>query len=531
MLKTGALAASIIGLFLLSAGARGPVQATTLNPYEYTVSLSNSAPGANATIVIDYWVEPPDSKESHHITFIPSAFGVATDADITNGARVGSITTSVVESISNSPCGQGLMFNMELYDATTDTNDTLPDTPRIPDPAWPGFADANSNLLPDAIDKYPTFLKNLFPGLTPRSRAYAGENVNGMMRVINVLIFDPGTPLPGMSPIDPSLGYIEVVVFQDPTAPAVPSTITDSCTPFQQIHIASGKTDDNFATPGNEANQVYRTNPASDGAFTFMEYARTIRDFDNDNIENTLDSCPTVSTPSWDPRINDYANDPDFDGLPGKDDPAQPGVQLLAGSGCDPTPWTDTNSGDHDADGFLNRQDNCPLVANPTQDDADADAIGDACDTVAGAPDGHLHEVCFTTVVSVGAGGTPTTPTCPEFVLDMDNDGYVRTTEEHVGTDPADPCGTTAWPADLVGGAFSQNQVDIVDLGSFVGPVRYINTNLGTNPGDNRWDVVPGSGPLSVDINLIDVSNVATVSPAMLGGARAFNGPPCPYSP
>ena len=44
------------------------------------------------------------------------------------------------------------------------------------------------------------------------------------------------------------------------------------------------------------------------------------------------------------------------------DDPAQSGEQLKAGTGCDPTPLTANN--DQDGDGFLNRQDNCPLAAN-----------------------------------------------------------------------------------------------------------------------------------------------------------------------
>ncbi len=36
---------------------------------------------------------------------------------------------------------------------------------------------------------------------------------------------------------------------------------------------------------------------------------------------------------------------------------------------------------DDDGDGIPNSQDNCPSTANTTQDDADADGIGDACDT------------------------------------------------------------------------------------------------------------------------------------------------------
>lgn len=45
------------------------------------------------------------------------------------------------------------------------------------------------------------------------------------------------------------------------------------------------------------------------------------------------------------------------------------------GGGCDRT-----GQGDSDGDGIINRDDNCPLVANPDQLDTDDDGVGDACD-------------------------------------------------------------------------------------------------------------------------------------------------------
>ncbi|MBK8287794.1 MAG: thrombospondin type 3 repeat-containing protein [Cellvibrionales bacterium] len=41
------------------------------------------------------------------------------------------------------------------------------------------------------------------------------------------------------------------------------------------------------------------------------------------------------------------------------------------------TPATPAN-GDTDGDGIDNLSDNCPLMANPLQDDTDVDGIGDA---------------------------------------------------------------------------------------------------------------------------------------------------------
>ncbi len=66
---------------------------------------------------------------------------------------------------------------------------------------------------------------------------------------------------------------------------------------------------------------------------------------------------------------------------------------------------------------------------------------------------------------------------------------------------------------------------------------RYLNTNVGTHPGDVRWDLVPGKGPFLKDINIQDLTALIagqTGFPPMLGGkgtVKAFNGPVCPWPP
>jgi hypothetical protein len=530
---TATIAGLLITLGLIISFGGRDVAATSFTPTGYLVSVSNGATSANANINVTFLVESPSSLAAEHASLIPSAFGVANGTAIPNGAKVGALSLSVNQSQSNGACSNQVSQVYDLYDATTATGTVLANVPAIPSATWPGFLDSNpANGLPDAIDRYPAFLNTLYPGLTPRSRAFGLVLVgpsSTINRAVNVLVFDPGTPVPGLA-VSAATGYIVVVVQQDPTATAVPATINEVCASYEYIRQDLGTTLDNPATGGtNEGGVAYRTNPSANGSYSFMEYLRSRRDHDGDGIENQLDSCAFDSTPSWNPRISDPVMDFDGDGIPGQDNPGLTGEQLLAGTGCDPTPLT--ASSDPDADSFVNRQDNCPLLANASQADPDRDGIGDACDAVDGAADGHLHEVCLTSNITIGAGGAPNPPACPELILDQDNDGFERSVEQHIGTNHQDSCGQNAWPADLYSSGPSTNDVDIQDITSFIAPVRYLNTDVGAHVGDIRWDLVPGSGVFALDINIQDLTQVAITAPPMLGNVRAFNGPACPYAP
>ncbi|MGH8246546.1 MAG: hypothetical protein ACREUU_08940, partial [Gammaproteobacteria bacterium] len=129
--------------------------------------------------------------------------------------------------------------------------------------------------------------------------------------------------------------------------------------------------------------------------------------------------------------------------------------------------------------------------------------------------------------------------------FDCDGDGYSGTTESHVyfpnTQGDQDACGTApdfppanvpiGWPADLKGSIFSANKINIVDLTSFLVPVRRFGTSPGDPDFDRRWDVLPGAGIFSDHINVQDLGNVALLRPSMLAYARAFGGAACPWSP
>ncbi len=401
------VAVALLGLF----AARNDAAATSFKPTG-SFALSSTAPGTHADFTFQVHIPSPDANFAAIIHFIPGQWGLGAcpandpaaanvtcaDGSITDGALAGHVDTTATLGLLNNPCGTTVPIPFDMLDATTSMAQTVVYHDTDANGTGQQFEDANGDGLPNGVQMYPEYLQRLlrdapFPNgspLQPILRSYGQAAVGSAVPNVSLqfLTFAPGVMINGV-PMDPSLGFPVVTVLQDtgdPGAVAAPSVITDFCTPLDSTAVTFGVTEDNPASAGDESGTNVLTNGAA-GTYNLVAFLASERDADGDGIPNELDPCPISGNPEgWDPRSNALAGDADSDGLPAT---------------CDPNDASPNS--DIDGDAFLNRGDNCPLVANPGQHDIDRDGIGDACDPDPATPTGHAHVRCLVQPVEIGA--------------------------------------------------------------------------------------------------------------------------------
>ena len=500
----------------------------------------------------DFWtkLDMSSSTDLHFsdvTTFAPTGSTINNGSSITTGAKIGGYRLQVTVGLSNAICNVNLnvetvLYNVALPDDAADPRaSTNIGWPRIDGATdrfggWTGGVDGDHSANAGAgryatagggtpvgsppradgssvaVQNYPVWLLDMFdPDFTPGNfdagagpvtgsdgpldpilplAVYGGvTEVVGVWTPVYLAQFAPGalSSLGGAQALmNADMGWPSVAVSGDPTSvKASPSTITDFCTPLDVETLLLGT-----AIGGG----TRATNPATAGTHFVTQRSTSLRDLDQDGFENAIDTCPTLL--SNDPRA------------PSGTDTEPDGIDNIAG--CDTTLVV---VADDDGDGVLNRGDNCPLVANPLNEDSEvssaqadlgprADAIGDACDsgvvTVA-SQNGHgpftvtlspavangryhiVHNViakCFGGLTDAdgdgycaGAGDTADTPgplgearhaawggAHPGTQMDTDGDGWSDALESYFGTDPVFACSANTgannepinhWPLDL----------------------------------------------------------------------------------
>ena len=531
----GVVLVALIAMLALFARGSSVTEATTFTPSAGLVVV-DPTPGANSSITMSTVVPSGQGaiQALDYINFIPPQWTIANDASIPDGSIIGSATAFVALGGSNAFCGVlSIPIGFAFMEATTNTggpqvafNDTDADGQGDWFERWDG-ASMPGGVPPDirirrAVTEYPDKVAPLF-SVAPRLRLFGPLSLGGTDIGVNVLIFNPGDLLPTDASFTTSRGYPVVTLIQElgvPGAAGTPGSIlTDGpCTPFTANITVNGLATWNpctayagppctnaggLPTGGSPApfTPISELQNPGAGSYNFSVWTRSNRDYDNDGIENGLDTCPaTVNTdasprtpgapapqplmiatsplpvPStqdpdgwidlfyvFGPAVNMLGSNP-LTGLPGgfvSDISAPEGIDSSCDSGpaspCGPSPADNFLAQDCDTDGFLNRADNCPQVANgtvggvvvpSTQADTDLaypgpasdggpviDSIGNACDTGSGlsptVPDGHFHVSDLTQSVDIGkhgvkfnnVGGPPVTQpnTTKNYSIEVNN--------------------------------------------------------------------------------------------------------------
>jgi len=439
-------------------------EASPFNP-TLTTSLTSSGAGATSDInqFANWGTSPIDASRSFpasSVYFTPGNWGIPNCAGfglnslgncpVGLNERTGSFASTTTFGLLNSQCAIAVPvgFPNGMRNASTDPSDTIaPGT---------AFASLNADVNPadgiaDGVEHWNTLLSGLqsaglLPATPPRERQTLSTTALGTQVWVDALTYDPG--LLGGAASAP-LGYATTFILENanPLNPPSPSLITDTC------GLSNNITESGLASPSGT---IHRSNPASPGSSVFFLQAGSSRDADQgpsapaepttyalpgglsgNGFVNPLDTCPFQPNaggpiaPAGAPFNGDAAESPG-DGI---DEVCDPNPNLFDGS-------------DVDVDGYLNRGDNCPIVANgvlagpnnqqdlgevstgaPVDGGPASDSIGDNCDINPTVPDGHFHTALRGAPVCVGT-------------TDSDGDGWCDLTEGGLGSNPGSSAST-----------------------------------------------------------------------------------------
>jgi hypothetical protein len=429
-MKLLAQVCAVLGAFsllLLATGSDTHAQAKFQPTFTFEIvdPAGGDPLGAGATpdSVVDVDIPLGDVNFAGVVAYIPPEWGIVTGDNIPIGAQLGFLSSDAVLGLIGSACNQLLEPEFIMLNGSIDMEDTV-SFEDVDDNGTRDYADydeerlgAGTNIF-KAITRYPEFINRLFDDnpdapLQPIRRAVGITPVAGIPVILQFLVFPPGTLIDEDIPNDEELGFPSVTLLQnagDPDIEPEPGAITDFCSPLTSHNETYGLTHDNEDTEEDDSGLKVMVNPSA-GTYNFTGVAFGQRDADGDTYENSLDTCP-FEVNDGDPRVNN-SGDLDNDGLD---------------SACDPNddPNTGGTNSDQDGDGYLNRQDNCPILSNgqdqTNQHDTDRDAIGDVCDTNPGTVDGDDETadgelIPFQTAYEVtigggGAGGPPPEEAC-----------------------------------------------------------------------------------------------------------------------
>ena len=375
---------------------------------ELTVEVVDPTAEATSDWILTFGLPKGDVNFAGDVDFFPQDWGVVDGRDIPVGAEVGLLRADATLGLIGSPCNQVLPIEFKLQNASLDQSDTV-SFEDLDESLTDDFAEDNDgNGIIDGIDHWPEFIFRTLEDTSeePIRRAAGLSIIASTPVLIQFLIFPPGTFISEDIPNDESLGYPSVILLQDVGDPEIvpaPGAITDFCSPLASTNRSFGITWDNEDTPdADESGYPLFVNP-QDGTYAFTVASAGQRDADGDSYENSLDTC-ALDVNVGNPRINNDG-DLDFDGLD---------------AACDPNddPTTGGTNSDQDGDGYLNRQDNCPLLANgedtTNQADDDEDGVGDVCDPDPNDADAQgelsLDETTFEVTIGTGGAGGP--PDC-----------------------------------------------------------------------------------------------------------------------